>query len=148
LKVVIQRVTSASVTFNSNEKRDISTGFVVLVGIGLNDTKETCRRLADKILALRIFPNEEGKFSKSITDINGEFLVVSQFTLYGNTGGGRRPDFTAAARPEQAIPLYEEFVKCLKASPLKVVTGEFGADMLVNINNDGPVTILINTEEN
>jgi D-tyrosyl-tRNA(Tyr) deacylase len=147
MKIVIQRVTSASVTINSAEKREINKGLVVLLGIGLYDTSETCRRVADKILALRIFPNEDGKFSKSITDINGELLVVSQFTLYGDTTRGRRPDFTAAARPEQAITLYEEFVKCLKASPLKVVTGEFAADMLVNINNDGPVTIIIDTEE-
>jgi len=146
MKAVIQRVTSASVTINSGEKRDICMGFVVLLGIGLEDTAETCRTLADKILNLRIFPNEEGKFSKSPIDVNAEMLIISQFTLYGDCSTGRRPDFTAAARPEKAIPLYEGFVSHIKASGLTTITGEFAADMLVDIKNDGPVTIIIDTE--
>jgi D-aminoacyl-tRNA deacylase len=147
MKAIIQRVTNACVTINSSEKRGIGKGFVVFVGIGADDTSETCRVLADKIVNLRIFPNDEGKFSRSLLDVGGELLVISQFTLYADCSRGRRPDFSKAARPEKAVPLYEEFIKCLRGTQLKVVTGEFAADMLVNINNDGPVTIVIDTDE-
>ena len=146
MKAVIQRVTEASVKINSGEKREIKKGFVVLVGIGLNDTAETCLTLTEKILNLRVFPNEEGKFGKSLLDIEGELLVVSQFTLYGDCSRGRRPDFTSAARPDAAKPLYEKLIRKLKISPLRVVSGEFAADMQVEIHNDGPVTILIDTD--
>jgi len=145
MKAVIQRVTGASVTINSEKKREIQRGLVVLLGIGLDDSTETCRKLADKILKLRIFPNEDGKFSRSLLDIGGELLIVSQFTLYADSTRGRRPDFTLAARPAQALPLYEEFVSRVRASGVKTVTGEFAADMLVEINNDGPVTIILDT---
>jgi len=146
MKAVVQRVSKASVTINSRESRRINRGFVILLGIGVNDTIEQCLFLADKILKLRVFPNDEGKFSKSAADVNAELMVISQFTLYGDTSKGRRPDFTAAARPETAKPLYEEFIAQLKRSPLNVVSGEFASDMLVEIHNDGPVTILLDTD--
>ncbi len=145
MKAIIQRVTKASVTINASEKREIGKGFVVLLGVGPNDIVETCRVLADKIVNLRIFPNDEGKFSKSLIDVKGELLVISQFTLHADCSRGRRPDFTSAARPDKAILLYEEFLRTLRTFPLKVVAGEFAADMLVTINNDGPVTITIDT---
>jgi D-tyrosyl-tRNA(Tyr) deacylase len=146
MKAVIQRVVQASVKINGGETREISKGFVILLGVGNNDTSQTCQALADKILNLRVFPNDEGKFSKSPVDMNAEILIVSQFTLYGDCSKGRRPDFTAAARPEKAVPLYEEFIGRIKVSGLKTITGEFAADMLVDIKNDGPVTIIIDTE--
>jgi D-tyrosyl-tRNA(Tyr) deacylase len=146
MKAVIQRVSHASVTVNGQDTRSIGRGIVVLLAVGKNDTDEKARRLADKIVNLRIFPDEEGKFDRSLQDIKGELLIVSQFTLYGNCNAGRRPDCTAAARPDTAIPLYEKFIAYTRQSGLPVQTGYFGTDMQVEIHNDGPVTFLIDTE--
>ncbi|OGS21776.1 MAG: D-tyrosyl-tRNA(Tyr) deacylase [Elusimicrobia bacterium RIFOXYA2_FULL_39_19] len=142
MKAVIQRVTQSSVTIE-NEKRSISAGLTILIAIASSDTELKAKTLADKILNLRIFPNEEGKFDKSVIDIKGELLAVSQFTLYGDCTKGRRPDFTQAASPANAKMLYEKFVEYLKQSGLKVVTGEFQAMMQVEIHNDGPVTLIV-----
>ncbi|MCB4790921.1 MAG: D-tyrosyl-tRNA(Tyr) deacylase [Elusimicrobia bacterium] len=147
MKAVIQRVTKASVSFN-NQTRQIARGLVVFIGIGEEDTEDDAKWLSDKILNLRIFPNAEGKFDKSVFEVRGELLVVSQFTLYADANCGRRPDFTRAAKPEKALPLYQKFVLNLKTSELKVETGEFAADMIVEIHNDGPVTIILDTKDN
>lgn len=147
MKAVIQRVDKASVTINSVKNSQINRGLVVLLGVSQDDTEQDAKWLSDKILTLRIFPNEDGKFDKSVSDINGEVLVVSQFTLYGDCAKGRRPDFTNAAKPEKAVPLYEKFVDYLKTSGLAVNTGQFAAHMLVEIYNNGPVTIILDTEE-
>ncbi len=147
MRAVIQRVTKASVTINSAEKREINRGLVVLLGVGNDDTEQDATWLADKTTSLRIFPNEQNKLDLSVDDIRGELLIISQFTLYGDAAKGRRPDFTRAARPEAAAGLYEAFVTKVKASGLIVKTGEFAADMLVEIHNDGPVTLIIDTKE-
>jgi len=119
---------------------------MVLLGVGKNDTEKEAIWLAAKTAQLRIFSNDEGKFDLSVKDVKGEILVVSQFTLYGDAHKGRRPDFTAAALPPQAIPLYEKYVSALKVEGLPVFTGEFGAHMEVDLLNDGPVTIIIEKE--
>jgi len=141
MRAVIQRVKKAEVF-----DREISQGLVVFVAITHEDTEEDAKKLSDKILNLRIFPNEEGKFDFSVIDIEGEILIVSQFTLYGDCSKGRRPDFTQAASPEKARKLYEKFVEYMKNSGLKVVTGEFQSIMLVEIHNDGPVTLIVDTK--
>ncbi|MCL2144323.1 MAG: D-aminoacyl-tRNA deacylase [Endomicrobia bacterium] len=146
MKTVIQRVKNASVTINSSEKREISKGLVVLAAFGQNDDGDSLRKVIEKIRKLRIFSNAEGKFDKSLEDINGELLIISQFTLYGNCKKGNRPDFLGAASFEEGKKLYEEFLSIAKDSGLKVESGEFGADMLVEINNDGPVTIILDSE--
>jgi len=146
MKAVLQRVTKASVTIEREETRTISRGIVVLVAIGKNDDEKDGAWLSDKILSLRIFPNEQGKFDRSVTDIRGDLLVVSQFTLYGDAQKGKRPDFTSAAEPATARVLYERFVDRLRSSGLKTETGEFAADMNVKIHNDGPVTIIIDSK--
>ncbi|MFN3966749.1 MAG: D-aminoacyl-tRNA deacylase [Endomicrobiia bacterium] len=142
MRAVVQRVKKAKVF-----DREISRGLVVFIAITHTDKEEDAKKLADKILNLRIFPNEEGKFDFSVIDIKGEILVVSQFTLYGDCSKGRRPDFTRAAPPEKAKNLYEKFVEYIKNSGLKVVTGEFQSIMLVEIHNDGPVTLIVDTEK-
>jgi len=142
MRAVIQRVKKAKVF-----DREISQGLVVFVAITHEDTEEDAKKLSDKILNLRIFPNEEGKFDFSVIDIEGEILIVSQFTLYGDCSKGRRPDFTQAASPEKARKLYEKFVEYMKNSGLKVVTGEFQSTMLVEIHNDGPVTLIIDSKK-
>jgi len=141
VKVLIQRVNKASVRINGGEARPIGRGLCVFVGIGHGDSTDGVKRLAMKAANLRIFPNDEGKFDRSVLDIGGEALVVSQFTLYGDCGKGRRPDFTASAPPEHAEPLYRDFVSELSALGVPVKTGEFGAKMEVEICNDGPVTL-------
>ena len=146
MKSVIQRVKKASVTINGKEKRTIAEGLVVLAAFGKNDTARKCAILFEKIKNMRIFSNEEGKFDKSVEDIKGSFLIISQFTLYGNCKKGKRPDFTEAAGYEQGKKLYEEFLETAKQSGINVVSGEFGADMLVDIQNDGPVTIILDSE--
>ncbi len=148
MKAVIQRVSRASITINNEEaRRSIGKGLVVFLAIGCNDTEMEVRWIVDKILNLRVFYNDQGKFDTSITDINGAILLVSQFTLFGSCLQGRRPDFSGAARKETAIPLYEQAIALFKSSGLAVETGEFGADMQVEIHNDGPVTIEIDTDE-
>jgi D-tyrosyl-tRNA(Tyr) deacylase len=147
MKTVIQRVKKASVTIDGGEKRGISRGLVVLVAFGKDDTAETCKKIFEKIKNMRIFSNDEGKFDYSVDDIKGELLIVSQFTLYGDCGRGKRPDFTSAAPYALGKQLYEEFLAVALNSGLKVENGEFGEDMLVEIHNDGPVTIILDSEK-
>lgn len=147
MKTVIQRVKKASVTIDLKEKREISQGLVILAAFGKNDNTETCKRVFEKILKLRIFSNEEGKFDYSVEDIKGALLIISQFTLYGNCGRGKRPDFTGAAPYDLGKKLYEDFLDMAKKSGLKIENGEFGSDMMVEIHNDGPVTIILDSED-
>ncbi|MEN3014012.1 MAG: D-aminoacyl-tRNA deacylase [Endomicrobiia bacterium] len=144
MKVVVQRVNYASVEYEEI-KKEISRGLVVFVGISKYDTIENVKYIAKKISNLRIFENEKGKMDKSVLDISGEVLIVSEFTLYGDCKGGNRPDFTEAAEPKIAEHLYNEFInEVAKYVPSKnIKTGKFKAHMLVKIHNDGPVTILI-----
>ena len=143
MKVVLQRVTYGSVTVNSEIVGEINKGLVLLIGIGKEDTQTQANFLAEKILNLRVFEDEDGKMNLSALDIKSEILAISQFTLYGDTKKGRRPSFIEAAPPEKAQNLYEYFVDLLKKSSLKIETGIFKADMKVQINNDGPVTFII-----
>lgn len=146
MRAVACRVSRASVVIDGGERRETGAGLLVLLGVGEADGEEQARKLAEKLLALRIFPNEQGKFDRSVLDVRGELLLVSQFTLYGSLKGGRRPDFAAAARPERAEPLYERVAALLAASGLRVATGKFGAHMDVESVNDGPVTLLLDTD--
>ena len=147
MRVVIQRVTSASVTIDGQVKSSIGLGLLVLLGIEVDDTVEDIEWLCGKISKLRIFSDENGNMNLSIADVNGEFLVISQFTLHASTKKGNRPSFLSAARPEQAIPLYEKFLLRLEnESGRKVYSGEFGADMKVALLNDGPVTIWMDSK--
>lgn len=145
MRAVVQRVKQASVTIDGVTVGEISQGLMVLLGVGKEDTKQDAAYLAEKIAGLRIFTDAEDKMNLSVQDIQGGILVVSQFTLYADCRKGKRPGFSDAALPETAIPLYEEFVTNLKALGLPVATGQFGADMLVSIDNDGPVTILLDS---
>jgi D-tyrosyl-tRNA(Tyr) deacylase len=143
MKIVLQRVSYGSVKVDNKIVGEISKGFVLLFGVAQNDTEKNADFLADKCLNLRIFEDEQGKMNLSINDIKGEVLVVSQFTLYGDTKKGRRPSFIDAAPPEKADQLYNYFVKKLRESNLKVETGIFRADMQVEIHNNGPVTFIL-----
>lgn len=147
MRAVLQRVTSGKVTVENQITGQIGAGFVVLLGVGANDTEAEVELLANKIANLRVFADAEGKFNLSALDVKAEMLVVSQFTLFADCRKGRRPSFTDAARPELAVPLYEKFVERLRAMGFKVETGVFQADMLVEINNSGPVTIWLDTDE-
>lgn len=142
MKIVLQRVSSASVKVDSNIVGSINHGMLLLIGFSSNDTEESILPTLEKIVKLRIFSDEEGKMNKSVLDVNGSALLVSQFTLYADTKKGNRPSFIEAARPEQAIPLYEFFIGEMKKRISKVETGIFGADMKVELVNDGPVTIV------
>lgn len=147
MRVLIQRTKNACVTINNQIHGEIDQGLVLLVGIEHEDLNSDADWLIGKINNLRIFTDNEGKMNWSIHDINGQFLVVSQFTLHASTKKGNRPSYIQAARPEVAIPLYNYFVEKLKTeSNLKVETGEFGADMQVQLINDGPVTIWIDSK--
>ncbi len=147
MRAVIQRVSQASVTIDNQEKSRIGWGLLILLGIGQEDTAEDIEWLCKKIAALRIFSDEAGLMNRSVQDIAGDILVVSQFTLHASTKKGNRPSFIKAARPETAIPMYEKFVEILeRESGRPVFTGEFGADMKVSILNDGPVTILMDSK--
>jgi len=147
MRAVIQRVEKASVVISENEIAKIERGLLVLLGIEINDAKEDALWLASKIAALRIFSDEKGVMNKSITESGGEVIVVSQFTLHAKTKKGNRPSYIKAARPEQAIPLYQQFKEDLAlAIGRQVQSGEFGAEMKVSLINDGPVTILIDTK--
>ena len=147
MRAVIQRVEKASVVISEKEIAKIEQGLLVLLGIEIEDTKEDALWLACKIASLRIFSDEKGVMNKSISDTGGEVIVVSQFTLHAKTKKGNRPSYIKAARPEQAIPLYEQFKEYLStAIGRQVQTGEFGADMKVSLINDGPVTILIDSK--
>lgn len=143
----MQRVSKASVSIESQLVASIKHGMVVLIGVGEGDSEADAQYLADKIANLRIFSDEADKFNLSALDIGGELLVVSQFTLLADTRKGRRPSFTDAAPPEEAEPLIETFVQLLRAAGLKVETGRFRQNMLVEIHNIGPVTIFIDSEE-
>ena len=147
MRAVIQRVSGASVQIENQQVAAVKRGLLILLGIEVEDTLEDAQWLASKIAALRIFADEDGVMNKSITETSGEAIVVSQFTLYAKTKKGNRPSYIKAARPEQAIPLYEEFKKGLSYGiGKKVQSGEFGAEMQVSLVNDGPVTILIDTK--
>ena len=148
MRVVIQRVKKASVKVGGNIVSEISRGLVVLLGVAPQDTSEDIEWLTNKIVQLRIFPNNSGNMNQSVQDIGGGVIVVSQFTLYASTKKGNRPSFMNSARPDIAKPLYEEFVNKLEVRlSKKVGTGVFGADMEVALINDGPVTITIDTKQ-
>lgn len=147
MKVVIQRVSKASVTINNGVVASIQNGLLILLGVEDADAQEDINWLSKKTANLRIFGDENGVMNKSLIDVQGDAIVVSQFTLHASTKKGNRPSYIKAARPEVAIPLYESFVNQLeKEIGRKVQTGEFGADMKVEILNDGPVTIIIDTK--
>ena len=147
MKALLQRVTRASVSVGSEVVGSIGQGLVVFVGVADEDAEEDARYLAQKTVGLRIFSDETGRFNLSVLDINGELLVVSQFTLLANTRKGRRPSFTEAAPPAQAEELFERFVEQAGASGLKVETGRFQQYMQVEIHNDGPVTVLLDSRQ-
>jgi D-tyrosyl-tRNA(Tyr) deacylase len=147
LKVILQRVSSASVTIDSTIVANIQKGLLVLVGIEDADTQEDIHWLSQKIVNLRIFGDEKGVMNLSMKDIQGEIIVVSQFTLHANTKKGNRPSYIKASKPEIAIPLYENFVQQIELElGKKIQTGKFGADMKVALVNDGPVTIIIDSK--
>ena len=148
MRAVVQRVTSSKVIVNQKTIGEIKMGFNVLIGISKDDNLEDLNYIRDKILNLRVFQDEDDKMNLSIKDVNGEILVISQFTLYGDCRKGRRPNFMNAMGGNLAEEFYEKFVSLLKESGLKIETGEFGADMKVDIQNDGPVTILLDSKKN
>ena len=147
MRALIQRVSRASVTVDEKKVGEIGKGLLIFLGIGLEDTENTVKTLVDKIVQLRIFSDEQGKMNLSLLDVQGEILVVSQFTLHADVRHGRRPGFTKAAPPSMAIPLYELFKDTCKNYALTVESGVFGAMMQVELCNDGPVTIWIDSEE-
>ena len=147
MRALLQRVTKGRVTIEDRLKGEIGYGLAILLGVGSNDAEPEVELLANKVANLRIFSDAEGKFNLSALDVKAEMLVVSQFTLYADCRKGRRPSFTGAARPEIASPLCDIFVKKLRAMGFKVETGEFQADMLVEIHNSGPVTIWLDTDD-
>ena len=147
MRTVLQRTSNASVSIGGKTVGQIERGFLVLAGFEDADTAEDLEWMAAKILALRVFPDRQGKMNLSVQDVDGRLLVVSQFTLHAKTKKGTRPSFVRAAPPERAIPLYEQFVQVLeRLSGTTVETGEFGADMQVSLTNDGPVTLLLDTK--
>ncbi len=147
MRAVLQRVSSASVTVNHQVIGAIDQGFMVLLGVEVNDNEEDVEWLVKKIANMRVFADEAGLMNKSIVEVNGRLLVISQFTLHAQVKKGNRPSFIQAARPEQAIPLYELFIKRLEIETNTIVaTGEFGADMQVSLTNDGPVTLLLDSK--
>ena len=146
MRAVVTRVSGASVTIDGKVNGQIEKGFLVLLGVGPNDTEETAVKLAEKICNLRVFEDENGKMNLSLEQVGGQLLVISQFTLYADTSS-RRPGFTGAAKPDVAIPLYERFMAHCVQRGFVVEHGEFGADMKVASVNDGPVTILFDTEQ-
>ncbi|TFG53923.1 MAG: D-tyrosyl-tRNA(Tyr) deacylase [Gemmatimonadales bacterium] len=143
MRVVLQRVRSASVTIDGRRTGAVGPGYCLLVGFEHDDTDGEVDWMADKIAGLRLFADEAGKMNRSLDEVGGEILVVSQFTLYGDVQKGRRPSFIRAARPDVAIPLYEQFVQAFRTRGITVATGEFGAMMDVEIHNDGPVTLVL-----
>lgn len=147
MRAVVQRVSRANVTVEGRVAGQIGAGLLVLLGVSRTDNAEAASYLAEKIVNLRIFSDESGKMNLSLLDVRGAALVVSQFTLYGDTRGGRRPSYIQAAPPEQASQLYEEFVRSLRALSVPVETGVFQAHMQVGLVNDGPVTILLDSEK-
>ncbi|HHU05846.1 MAG TPA: D-tyrosyl-tRNA(Tyr) deacylase [Clostridiales bacterium] len=146
MKAVVTRVKKASVEIDGKVHGIIETGFLVLLGVKVGDTEADALKLADKITALRVFEDENGKMNLGLDEVGGKLLVISQFTLYGNCKRGRRPEFLSAARPETAIPLYELFISRCRGLGFEVETGVFGADMQVFSQNDGPVTLILDSE--
>lgn len=148
MRAIIQRVSKADIMINGTDGGAINTGFVVLLGISDDDNEKCADYIADKIMGLRVFTDSEDKLNLSLDDINGEIMIVSNFTLYGNCKKGNRPSFIKAAKPPLADGLYDYFVDRIKSkSKNKVITGEFGADMQINLTNDGPITIIMDTDE-
>ena len=148
MRAVIQRVKDASIVINGGEKQEMGQGLVILFGVHEDDDEKDTLAVAQKISQLRIFEDENGKMNISALDLGLDCMVVSQFTLFADTKKGRRPSFIKAARPEKAIPIYEKFLGEMQNMGFnKVVHGEFGADMQINLTNDGPVTIIIDTDE-
>jgi D-aminoacyl-tRNA deacylase len=143
MRAVVQRVSSCRVVVAGKVVGEIGRGLLVLLGVRTGDTADQARWLADKIVGLRIFGDDEGKMNRDVTEAGGGVLVVSQFTLYGNCEKGRRPSFIDAARPEVAEPLYEAFVNAVRLHGVPAATGRFGADMQVELVNDGPVTLIL-----
>lgn len=147
MKVVIQRVSKASVAINDDVVASIQTGLLILLGIVAEDSQEDIDLLCRKIVSLRIFNDDDGVMNRSLLDVNGDALLVSQFTLHASTKKGNRPSYIKAAKPDVAIPLYENFISCLeKDLGKKIGTGQFGADMKVELLNDGPVTIIMDSK--
>jgi D-aminoacyl-tRNA deacylase len=143
VRAVVQRVSSASVEVGSRTAGAIGAGLLVLAGFAPSDAESQLRWMAERIRTLRIFPDEDGRMNRSVEEIGGAILVVSQFTLYGDARKGRRPSYVAAAPPDVAIPLYERFVEILRESDVRIETGEFGAMMRVELVNEGPVTLIL-----
>ena len=147
MRAVLTRVKHASVTIDGKVHGQIGEGFLILLGVTHEDAEAQAVKLADKLTGLRIFEDENDKMNRSLEDVKGQLLIVSQFTLYGNCKKGRRPEFLAAARPEVAIPLYEKFVQLCRDKGFHTETGEFGAYMQVESLNDGPVTLVVDTDQ-
>lgn len=147
MKLVIQRVTNANCKVDGNITGQIDNGYMILVGFGLNDNSTIVEKMAEKVSKLRIFEDENGKINKSIFDVGGKILSISQFTLYADCAKGNRPSFTNALGGDKAIQLYKYFNLCLKNLHLEVQEGIFGADMKIELLNDGPVTIILDSEE-
>lgn len=146
MRALVQRVTAGSVRIGGETVGAIGPGLVILVGVTHTDTLREVRFVAEKCVNLRIFEDAAGKMNRSLLEVGGSALVVSQFTLYGDCTAGRRPSFSEAARPEKAIPLYEAFVEQVRASGVSAATGRFGADMQLEIHNDGPVTLMVESK--
>ena len=147
MRAVVQRVTKASCTADGNITGHIGNGLLVLLGIEDSDTTDDLQWLAQKIVAMRIFSDENGQMNKALADVNGNILLISQFTLFASTKKGNRPGFTRAARPGKAVPLYEQMITTLQSiTGKKIATGIFGADMKIDLLNDGPVTIIMDTK--
>ncbi|SEN26073.1 D-tyrosyl-tRNA(Tyr) deacylase [Mucilaginibacter gossypiicola] len=148
MRAVLQRVTQASCTVDGKITGEISAGFLVLLGIEDADTTEDLQWLAGKITGMRVFGDENGLMNKALADVNGDILLISQFTLFAQTKKGNRPSFLRAAKPDKAIPMYEQMVQTLETlTGKKIATGIFGADMKINLLNDGPVTIIMDTKD-
>jgi D-tyrosyl-tRNA(Tyr) deacylase len=144
MRLVLQRVSRAAVRIAGEVVGEVGRGFLLLVGFTDGDDDETLAWVAEKVVGLRVFPDDEGRMNRALDEVGGDLLVVSQFTLYGDTRKGRRPSFVQAAHPDQAVPLYERFVELLRErAPARVETGEFGAMMHVELVNDGPVTLIL-----
>ncbi len=148
MKAVIQRVSQASISINGSKPKSIGKGLVILLGIKDTDTLAVCPKFAEKCVGLRIFEDENGKLNLSAEDLGYEIMIVSNFTLYANTKKGKRPSFVSSAKPPISVDCYNYFVECVKKQNIKnIVTGEFGADMQINLTNDGPVTIVVDSDE-
>ncbi len=146
MRAVVTRVSRASIEINGRPGGTMGLGLLVLLGVGPNDTEKEADYLADKCTLLRIFEDENGKMNKSMADVGGKMMIVSNFTLYADCSHGRRPDFFTAAKPDIAIPLYERFKARVEAAGVPMICGEFGADMKIDHVNDGPVTLIMDTD--